>query len=138
MDFGAPFPDLKFDFIICDGHVPWPSDANGNAIGTKCEHRLGNARVMYSQLILTLQRVRNEGTVVVCLYKIDAWDSIEILSHFDRFSTIRFFKPCCNFAEKSSFYLIAERVQLEATAIAIQKLEEEMVDGDARRREWRG
>jgi hypothetical protein len=64
---------------------------------------------------VSLQRIKQGGTVVALLHKLDAWDTIALLHKLSRFSTLELFKPEKKHAVKSSFYVVAKNVQSHST-----------------------
>jgi 23S rRNA U2552 (ribose-2'-O)-methylase RlmE/FtsJ len=100
-----PYIRHTFDLVFCDGQV------------LRQHQRLGYRenkeplRLTVSQLILALQRIRRGGTLIMLLHKVEAWDTLELLYDFSRFSSIHAFKPKKKHAIRSSFYLIAKNVQ---------------------------
>ncbi|KAE8444544.1 hypothetical protein EG329_014468 [Mollisiaceae sp. DMI_Dod_QoI] len=82
-----PFLNQRFDLVFCDGQVlrthqrPMYRD----------QHEA--SRLTLSQLILALQRIRQGGTLIMLLHKIEAWTTIELLYRFSQFASIEVFKP---------------------------------------------
>ncbi|KAH7412566.1 hypothetical protein BKA64DRAFT_331953 [Cadophora sp. MPI-SDFR-AT-0126] len=105
-----PFVNQKFDLVICDGQVL--------RTHKRPEYREANeaTRLTCSQLILALQRIRQGGTLIMLLHKIEAWDTMELLYLFSRFSDIELFKPVKKHAIRGTFYLIAKNMQPDAEA----------------------
>lgn len=102
-----PYLGHLFDLVFCDGQV------------LRTHHRLTSesnneaTRLTVSQLIFALQRIRTGGTMIMLLHKIEAWDTLELLYTFQKFSSIQVFKSQKKHAIRSSFYLIAKNVQPE-------------------------
>lgn len=67
-----------------------------------------------SQLILGLQHLRPGGTMIALLHKLEAWDTVEVLYEFNKFSSMHLFKSKKSHAIRSSFYLIASNVQSQS------------------------
>jgi 23S rRNA U2552 (ribose-2'-O)-methylase RlmE/FtsJ len=103
-----PYSEYKFHLIFCDGQVLRTHQ--------RAEHREKHEarRLTVSQLILALQRIRPGGTMIVLLHKVGAWDTVELLYHFNKFSSVQLFKPNKIHALRSSFYLVAKNVQPDA------------------------
>ena len=103
-----PFLESKFEMVFCDGQVL--------RTHPRGKHRESNEalRLTVSQLILALQRIREGGTLIMLLHKVEAWDTAELLYRFSQFSSIQLFKPKKKHAIRSSFYLIARDVQPSA------------------------
>jgi hypothetical protein len=49
--------------------------------------------------------------MVVLLYKVEAWDTVSLLYRFNKFSSVKLFKPIKHHAKRSSFYMIATNIQ---------------------------
>jgi hypothetical protein len=64
-----------------------------------------------SQLILGLQHLRPGGTMTVLLHKVEAWDTVQVLCEFNKFSNVSLFKSKKSHAIRSSFYMVASNVQ---------------------------
>ena len=102
-----------YDLAICDGHA--------GETQRQLEHRkhCETERLFSIQLVLSLERLKDGGTMVVLLHKAEAPNTIEVLQQFERFSTVRLVKPKAAHAIRSSFYLVAKDIQVEHPA-AIQ------------------
>lgn len=100
-----PFHGKNFDLIFCDGQVL----RTHSRAGYREEHEAW--RLLTSQLVLALQRVKVDGKIVALLHKLDAWDTIVLLHTLSKFSSLRLFKPKKKHAIRSSFYVVAERIQ---------------------------
>ncbi|TID21551.1 S-adenosyl-L-methionine-dependent methyltransferase-like [Venturia nashicola] len=105
-----PFCDQQFQLILCDGQVL------RNTVHPRSEHRerFEARRLAAAQLILALQRIMPGGTIVMLLHKVEALETIQLLFEFDSFSEIQLFKPIKHHEIRSSFYLIAKKVQPHA------------------------
>lgn len=121
--FDRPYMDQKFDLIFCDGQVL--------RMHQRADYREKReaSRLLTSQLVVALQRITQDGTVVVLLHRLDAWDTIALLYTLSTFSTLELFKPEKKHAIKSSFYVVAKDVQSHCAALKIA------VDGW--KQEWR-
>ena len=100
-----PYHGETFHLVFCDGQV---LRTHQRAEFREQQEAL---RLTVSQLILALQRIRPNGTLVMLLHKIEAWDTTELLYKLSRFSSIQLFKPMRGHAIRSSFYLVAKNVQ---------------------------
>lgn len=100
-----PYSDSSYDLVFCGGAVL--------RTHKRAEYREKGeaARLTLSQLIFAFQRIKSGGTLVLLLHKVEAWDTLCILRAFNHFAEIQLFKPRKAHAMKSSFYLIAEKVQ---------------------------
>lgn len=108
-----PYLGKSFDLVFCDGQV-----LRTHARATYRESKEA-LRLICSQLILALQRIRPGGTMIILLHKLDAWDSLKLLFQFSKFADIQLFKPKRKHAQRSSFYLIATNVNpIHPTAIS--------------------
>lgn len=108
-----PFSDQKFDLIFCDGQVLRTHQ--------RADYREKREawRLLTSQLVVSLQRIAQDGTIIALLHKLDAWDTIALLHQLSRFSKLEFFKPEKKHAVKSSFYVVAKSVQSHCTELNI-------------------
>lgn len=107
-----PFLGETFELVVCDGQALRTHQHNRNR-----EREV--LRLLTSQLIFGLNRIKPGGTLIILLHKVDAWDNILLLQTFETFSKIRLYKPKCSHKERSSFYLIAKAVRPDS-AEAIQ------------------
>ena len=99
-----PFLGKEFDILICDGQVL--------RVHQHLRSRTREVtRLLVAQLILGLQRIKTGGTFIILLHKVDTWDSLSLLKTFDTFSTVELFKPRKIHSARSSFYLVAKKVQ---------------------------
>ncbi|PSN59006.1 hypothetical protein BS50DRAFT_538019, partial [Corynespora cassiicola Philippines] len=112
-----PFLDEKFDLIFCGAAV---QRAHPRAEYRESRERL---RLTISQLVVALQRIRENRSLVVLLHKPEAWNTMELINMFMCFSKVRLFKPRRRHAIRSSFYMIATKIypQTEAAQSAIHK-----------------
>ncbi len=112
-------PEQKFDLALCDGQVLRPN------VHTRPEYReRGEAtRLTLTQLILALEHLKPGGTMVVLLHRLEAPDTVQLLYAFDKFSTVRLFKPAFFHAERSSCYMVATdvRAQSHEACLAIER-----------------
>ncbi|KAI1375406.1 hypothetical protein F4677DRAFT_422729 [Hypoxylon crocopeplum] len=98
-------PDQLFDLVLCDGQV-----LRTHARAEYREKREAR-RLTITQLALGLEHLRSGGTMVVLLHKLEAWDTVNLLWTFHKFSSVRVFKPKMGHAKRSSFYLVATNIQ---------------------------
>lgn len=105
-----------FDLVICDGQVL--------RTHTRPDYREKREvrRLITTQLALGLEHLRVGGTMIVLLHKVEAWDTVTLLSTFRKFSSIRLFKPTTGHATRSSFYMIATNIRSDSPA-AIMAIE---------------
>ncbi|KAL8793300.1 MAG: hypothetical protein Q9195_004077 [Heterodermia aff. obscurata] len=112
----VPFAGLDFDVVIADGAVLRTHDRG--------EHRLDRERealrLRLAQLILGFGQIKNGGTFMLLLHRIDSWGNFELLRKIEEFSEVQVYKPKEKHAQSSSFYLVAKNVdrdRLIATAV---------------------
>ncbi|KAK6949831.1 hypothetical protein Daesc_008152 [Daldinia eschscholtzii] len=96
---------IYFDPVFCDGqvlrtHSRAPYRAQREA-----------KRLTATQLALGLNHLRPGGTMIVLLYKLEAWDTVNILWIFSKFSVVKLVKPKSGHAKRSSFYMVATNIQ---------------------------
>ncbi|PGH36574.1 hypothetical protein GX50_00611 [[Emmonsia] crescens] len=102
-----PFSGDVYDIVICGGAVG--SDHPRGSYRSGCE----GTRLIVSQLVFAMNRLKPGGSVVLLLHRVESWDTVCILHAFNEFSDIQLYKhPKCH-AIKSSFYLVAKNVNLE-------------------------
>ncbi|KAI1798635.1 hypothetical protein F4811DRAFT_566284 [Daldinia bambusicola] len=95
----------SFDLIFCDGQV-LRTHPRAPYRGPREVKRL-----TATQLALGLEHLRPTGTMVVLLHKLEAWDTMNILWKFHKFSTVKLVKPKSGHAKRSSFYMVATGIQ---------------------------
>ncbi|CAG5137587.1 uncharacterized protein ALTATR162_LOCUS160 [Alternaria atra] len=106
--FDLPFYGEAFDLVFCDGQVL--------RTHSRAEYREKREawRLMTSQLVFALQRVKENSKIVVLLHKLDAWDTVYLLYTLRKFSSLQLFKPRRKHAIRSSFYFVAEQIEPES------------------------
>ncbi|KAF2803437.1 uncharacterized protein BDZ99DRAFT_399739 [Mytilinidion resinicola] len=116
-DFSADHPEARnllpqqfdpgqlFDLVLCDGQVL--------RTHVRVAHRENRqaCRLTVTQLAIGLERVKVGGTMVVLLHKVEAAYTVTLLYMFNKFSSIKLFKPARHHAKRSSFYMIATNIQ---------------------------
>ncbi|KAF7587647.1 hypothetical protein BBP40_006902 [Aspergillus hancockii] len=95
----------SFDLVLCDGQVLRTHDR-----ARYREHR-ESRRLTVSQLALGLEHLSPGGSMVVLLHKAEAWDTVQLLYTFHKFSSVQLLKPMRYHAKRSSFYMIATEIQ---------------------------
>jgi 23S rRNA U2552 (ribose-2'-O)-methylase RlmE/FtsJ len=98
-------PCELFDIVLCDGQVLRTHDRA--AYREKREAR----RLTITQLAIGLEHVKVGGCMIVLLHKVEAVDTVSLLYTFNKFSSVRLFKPKKHHAKRSSFYMIATNIQ---------------------------
>jgi 23S rRNA U2552 (ribose-2'-O)-methylase RlmE/FtsJ len=99
-----PYLNKSFDLIFCDGQVLRTHTRS------TYRDRKEALRLSCSQLILAMQRIRPGGTMIILLHKVDAWDTVNLLFQFSSFASLQLFKPKKKHGTRSSFYLIATKI----------------------------
>jgi len=104
-----PFYGDRFDLIFCDGQVL--------RMHPRAEYREKREawRLLTSQLVLAMQRIKKNGKIVILLHKLDAPNTILLLHTLSKFSSLQLFKPIKKHAIRSSFYVVAGQIQPEST-----------------------
>lgn len=106
--FDRPFYGEAFELVFCDGQVL--------RTHSRAEYREKREawRLLTSQLVLALQRVKQSGKIVILLHKLEAWDTVLLLYTLRKFSSLQLFKPQRKHAIRSSFYVVAEQIQTQS------------------------
>ena len=97
-----------YDLVICDGQVLRTHE--------RAAYRENNEahRLVCAQLSLALRSLKQGGTLIMLLHKADAWDNSQLLRTMDQISTLRLFKSKRKHAHRSSFYMIAQSLNMES------------------------
>ena len=103
-----PFQGETFDLVFCGATA---QRAHARADYRDSRERL---RLVTSQLVVALQRLRAHGSLVVVMHKPEAFDTAKIISVFTKFSNVCLFKPRKKHAVRSSFYMVATGVDLRS------------------------
>ena len=110
----VPFPeDLEFDVVIADGAVLRTHERGEH----RQEKDLEAMRLRLSQLILGFNQIKDGGTFMLLLHRIDSWENFVLLRTIGRFSDVKVHKPTEKHAQSSSFYLVAKNVQRNEAAM---------------------
>ena len=96
-----------FDLVFCDGQV---LRTHAPHLASYREQREAG-RLICSQLVLAMQRIRPGGTLIMLLHKVEMWQTMRLLNTFNNIAQISLFKPIAGHAKRGSFYLIAKDVQ---------------------------
>ncbi|KAM7211372.1 hypothetical protein V8F06_013252 [Rhypophila decipiens] len=104
----------KFDIIFCGGTVV----RNHTQTQSYQSYRRGteSTRLLTSQLVMAMNRIRPGGTMVIVLHRADAWTTVALFYRFSKFSDVskmRLFKSNKAHARKGSFYLVVSGVDPE-------------------------
>ncbi|KAL3462792.1 FtsJ-like methyltransferase family protein [Aspergillus heterothallicus] len=112
-------PEMRFDLVICDGQV-----LRTHERAAYREQREAT-RLVVTQLALGLEHLKPGGSMIVLLHRVEAIASVQLLYTFEKFASVRLFKPTNAHAKRSSFYMVASKVKSDceeaANAIATWK-----------------
>lgn len=101
-----------FDLVVCDGQVL--RTHRRESYRESCEAQ----RLSCTQLALGLEHVKDAGTMVILLHKLESVENLKLLSQFDQCSDVQVFKSWKFHAARSSFYLIAKDVRRNSPLVA--------------------
>ncbi|CZT19660.1 uncharacterized protein RCC_05511 [Ramularia collo-cygni] len=105
-----------FNLALCDGQVL------RNHPRAAYRERRETSRLIMVQLALGLEHLKNGGTMIVLLHKVEHWNTVQLLRTFAKFSTLKVFKPSNAHTTRSSFYMVASDIQvLHAQALEAVK-----------------
>jgi hypothetical protein len=106
-----PFQDETFNLVFCGA-----TGAKTQLERTDAEHHELHKRLRLatSQLIFALQRLRNQGSLVLVMHKPESFDTAEIIRTFIKCSRVRLFKSKRKHAITSSFYMVATEVNTQS------------------------
>ncbi|KAL7914918.1 hypothetical protein GGI35DRAFT_435570 [Trichoderma velutinum] len=93
-----------FDVVVCGCQV-----TRNQELGEWRERREAR-RLELAQLVIALEHVKSGGTLVVVMHKPEEIHTAELLHIFSTFSEISLFKPQKAHAKRSSFYMVAKKV----------------------------
>jgi 23S rRNA U2552 (ribose-2'-O)-methylase RlmE/FtsJ len=103
----VPFADFNFDLVFCDGQVLRTHEQHRQSYRERHEA----TRLLSSQLVLAFQRIREGGTLVVLLHRVEQWATAQLLWTMSQVADIQLFKPRRIWGKRGSFYLVAENVR---------------------------
>ncbi|GFF57415.1 hypothetical protein IFM46972_10786 [Aspergillus udagawae] len=106
-------PGQVFDLVLCDGQVLRNHDRAAYR-----EHREAR-RLTITQLSLGLKHIKPGGTMIVLLHKVESLESVQLLYIFDRFASVRLYKPTRAHATRSSFYMLASNIRSDCAEAAM-------------------
>lgn len=104
-----PWPTKSFDIILCNHGVARRGDKANPRPDEEVENDL--LRMHAAHIMFSLLHVKEGGTVILLLKKIEAWDTIQILYAFSQFSELSTFKSTDIYAAVAPFVLVAKRVR---------------------------
>lgn len=96
----------SFDMALCDGQV------RRTHIRAEYRERREANRLNWVQLALGLEHLKEGGTMIVLMHKVEAWRSVRILHQFSKFATVKVFKPSRAHNTRSSFYMVVSDIQV--------------------------
>lgn len=105
----TPFLAHRYDLVMCDGQVL--RGHRGHASYHLYSRETKEIRLRNAQLVIALRRIKEGGSMVVLLHKLDEWETLKIVKAFSEFSNVQLFKPAVVHAKRSSFYLVAKNVR---------------------------
>lgn len=110
----------RFNLALCDGQV-----LRHHERAAYRENREAR-RLTLVQLALGLEHIKPGGTMIVLLHKAEAPDTVQLLHTFEKFASVRLYKPTKSHAKRSSFYMLATniRADCEEAAMAINRWKE--------------
>lgn len=113
-------PGQDFDLVLCDGQVLRNHDRASYRENKEA------SRLTLTQLTLGLEHIKPGGTMIVLLHKVEALHTVQLLDTFDKFSSVRLYKPTKTHAKRSSFYMLATSIRpdCEEAAMAINRWKE--------------
>lgn len=106
MSAERPYSDIRCDLVFCDGQLVRSEEFSDPIVRWRAIERL-----LFSQLIIAMNRMSPNGTLIMLLHKVEAVDTFKLLAQFHKFSDIQLYKPTTAHANRSSFYLVAREVQ---------------------------
>ena len=114
------FGDEIFDLVFCGATGATTRRACAGAEHHEPHKRL---RLATSQLVFALQRLRNQGSLVLVMHKPESIYNAEVIRMLVKCSSVRLFKSKTKHAIKSSFYVVATEVktQTEEMKLAVAK-----------------
>ncbi|KJZ75858.1 hypothetical protein HIM_04682 [Hirsutella minnesotensis 3608] len=95
----------KFDLVFCDGQVLRKHQQLEYREAREV-HRLTN-----TQLAIGLEHMRPGGSMVVLLHKVEKWETVCLLRCFSQFARVKLYKPRAGHTKRSSFYMLAAKIQ---------------------------
>lgn len=104
--------EREFDIVLCDGQVL-------RTHSRAAYREAGEARRLTSvQLALGLEHLRQGGSMVVLLHKLESWDTVLLVRKFSMFSDIKLYKPRQGHSTRSSFYMVAKNIDTQRSEAA--------------------
>ncbi|KAL8951647.1 MAG: hypothetical protein Q9222_002408 [Ikaeria aurantiellina] len=101
----SPFVGQTYDLVLCDGQTLRTHKKAGY------RETREPRRLLAAQVVFGMTRLNPGGTFVILLHKADAYDTMKLLRDFCSFADVELFKPEAAHQQRSTFYMIAKRVQ---------------------------
>jgi 23S rRNA U2552 (ribose-2'-O)-methylase RlmE/FtsJ len=108
------FEHETFDLVFCGATGARTEHVPADAEHHESHNRL---RLATSQLVFALQRLRDQGSLVLVMHKPESFDTADIIRTFTQCSTVRLFKSKKMHAIKSSFYMVATKVNMQSEEV---------------------
>ncbi|KAI1003827.1 hypothetical protein K3495_g4390 [Podosphaera aphanis] len=106
-----PFCDRKFDLVVCDGQVLQRHQRS------EFREKREPWRLLMSQLVLALTRIKSNGTLVLLLHNLDSWETIILVQTLNGFSSVELFKPRKAQGQTSLLYVVAKNIQAQGAEV---------------------
>ncbi|CVK93811.1 uncharacterized protein FMAN_03162 [Fusarium mangiferae] len=97
-----------FDLVFCDGQVLRTHPRAGWREPREA------TRLTLTQIALGLEHLKNGGTMVILMHKLDSWRSFDLIHQFSKMATVKLYKHYRHHKIRSSFYLVAKNIQAES------------------------
>jgi hypothetical protein len=106
-----PFQNETFNLVFCAATSATTQRAHVSPKHHKSRKRL---RLATSQLVFALQRLRNQGSLVLVMHKPESFNTAEVIRTFTKCSSVRLFKSKTKHAITSSFFIVAMEVDTQS------------------------
>ncbi|KAB5579899.1 hypothetical protein GE09DRAFT_951080, partial [Coniochaeta sp. 2T2.1] len=103
--YDKPFEGEKFDLVFCDGQVLRTQERQSY------RDQYEAIRLLTSQLVIAFQRMREGGTMICLLHRVEDWTTTQLLYTMSKVSDVELFKPEYTWGKRGSFYLVAKNVR---------------------------
>lgn len=100
-------PGFGFDIAICDGTLETSQYCSWDFFRDGRQQR----RRLLAQLVLGLEHLREGGTMIVMMNKLERIQTIRLLMEFQTFSDPKLYQPKLWTNKLSSFYMVAKEVK---------------------------
>lgn len=112
-DIHRHFSSHQYDLVFCGGGV----GKNHPRKEYRSDGSIEWYRLITSQLVFGLNRLKPRGSLVVLLHRPESWDTTCILYAFNQFSDIQLYKHPESHGLTSSFYLVAKNIKKDHDAL---------------------